>query len=631
MTSVFSLVTPEIQMDHWFYVFFLIVAYCLISLTLALVGDHPVDIANPVRLFFHGISSALERGTGYPGWAMAGALSGLAMLGTVALGFYWDVAWHIDLGRDREVFTPSHTMIVLGLAGLMWAALIAIVFATNDRANVGFRVGGLRVPWSALSLGALGAGGLLAFPFDVMWHEAYGIDVTLWSPSHLMLLGGGSLATISLWLMFAEARRDSQPTWLGKGIVALVAGTILVGVSTFQGEFDFGVPQFQALYWPLLVVGAAAFALTAARISLGAGGAVAAVTGYLVVRGIIALIVAGSLNHTVPRFPLYVASALVIEAVAWALGTRNRVRFALVSAAGVATIGLAGEVAFASASGWMTPAGGGLWWKVALLAPLAAGGAALLGTGLARAYSGADIPPWLLALGGLALIVTLAIPWPRHVGDVDATIRLLAVSEAEAARTDTPGIAQAFVEVELSPPDAAADPVAFGVTSWQGGGRISASLDEVEPGRYVSSRPLPIEGEWKTTVGLLRGSEVMAAPVYLPQDDFIDAPEIPALPVRETSFVRNTDLLLREVHDGPLGPALASYIAVAVVVMVWVWLFALTAIKVGPGDGGDGGDDGDGWSPPATSAAPPAAVNGASAPTPVATGFSGWWYTPESR
>lgn len=617
MTSTLSLVTPEIQPDHWFYVFFLLVAYCLISLTLALVGDHDVNVRNPLRLFFGGISSALERGTGYPGWAMAGVLSALAMLGTVAFGFYWDVAWHIDLGRDREVFTPSHTMIVIGLAGLLWAALIAIVFATNDEADVGFRAGGLRVPWSAVSLAALGAGGLLAFPFDLMWHDAYGVDVTLWSPSHLMLVAGGSLATISIFLMIAEARRQgAQPTWIGKSIHAFVAGTILVGTSTFQGEFDFGVPQFQLLFWPILIVAAAGFTLVLARIALGPGGALAAVASYLVVRGIIAVLLGSSLNHTVPRFPLYLVSALLVEAVAWVAGTDRRIRFAAISGAAVATVGLAGEVVFASATGWSGATGGNLWLEAAILAPIVGVAAALLGAGLGRAYSGASVPPWILAVAGVAIVVAFAVPLPRNVGEVDAVIRLQPASEAEAARSDTPGTAQAYVEVDLQPADAAEGAVAFGVASWQGGGRFVSGFDEVAPGRYVSTRPMPVEGEWKTTVGLLRGSEVMAAPVYLPEDTFIGAPEIPALPVRETSFVRNTDLLLREVHDGPLGPAVASYLAVAVVSIGWIALFGLAVRKVAPGD-----DDGVDRRPPP----PPAPA----APAPQPPAYASW-YTPTS-
>ena len=55
-------------------------------------------------------------------------------------------------------------------------------------------------------MAALGVGALIGFPLDALWHQAYGLDVTLWSPTHLMLVGGGGLATIPTWLMLIEGR-----------------------------------------------------------------------------------------------------------------------------------------------------------------------------------------------------------------------------------------------------------------------------------------------------------------------------------------------------------------------------------------------------------------------------------------
>lgn len=291
--------------DHWFYVAMPFVFYGIIVLGLASAGEHG-DERNVIKIFFRRISSSLERLTGYPGWSMAGVLSALLVLGVALVGLYWDVAFHIDVGRDEELFTPSHTMIVLGLGGLVYSAVIAVVFATLDRAPVGLRLLGLRVPRSAVALAALGLGGVVAFPLDNLWHEAYGVDVTLWSPTHLQLVGGGSLAPIALWLMMVEARPEARPNLLGRGIAALVLGAVLTGMSTFQGEFDFGVPQFQAAYLPILMAVAAGFTLVLARAVLGRGGAVKAVVAFLVLRGVVALLVGGALNHSVPRFPLYV-------------------------------------------------------------------------------------------------------------------------------------------------------------------------------------------------------------------------------------------------------------------------------------------------------------------------------------
>lgn len=558
--------SQDVTFTQWLIVFAPFQLYLVIVMTLVCFGEHGEE-RNPIKQFFRRISYSLERATGYPGWVMAGALSGLSMLATAAIGVYWDVAYHIDFGRDNALMTPSHTMIVLGLGGLVYAALIAVIFATLDNAKVGFWVGGLRVPWSAVSMAALGTGGVVSFPLDAMWHEAYGIDVTLWSPSHLGLIAGGSLATISVWLMIREGR--GEPTLLGRVIHATSLGAILVGLSLVQGEFDFGVPQFQVLYLPILVAAAASFALVLARVALGPWGAVKAVAAYLAVRGVIALLLATPLNHTVPHFPLYLIAALAVEGVAHFAGTSNRLRFAALGGAAVGTVGVAADMVWLGLLADVAPRTS-LIPTAALFAPLAGIAAGLLGGALSR-----PVPGWtrrVPALAGLAgavvMVGVLVFPLQRDVGDVAAVIRLQPVG------------GQATVEVELTPPDAAKSATAFGIVSWQGGGQVSASLKEVAPGRYVSSRPVPITGSWKSMVGLQRGDQVMAAPIYLPADPEYGDPEIPAVAERRTSFVRNTTLLLRETKSGPATTAIVAYSVLGTVVAVWLGLFVLCAVKL---------------------------------------------------
>jgi hypothetical protein len=560
-------VTP----DQWIYVITPFLIYGAIVLALSVLGlesSFRMHLQrNPLVIFFKSISAGLERVTGYPGWAMAGALSGLWALATAALGLYWDVGWHIDFGRDKALFTPPHTMIVIGLAGIIYSAGIAALFATLDDAPVGVRILGVRIPYSAMPMAALGVGALVGFPLDALWHEAYGIDVTLWSPTHLMLVGGGGLATIAVWLMLMEGRPAGRATVLGRGIAALSLGAILVGLSCFEGEFDFGVPQFQVISLPVLIATTASFTLVLARTALGPWGAVKAVVAYVIVRGSIALIVSGPLHHTFPRFPLYLASALVVELVALWLGTDNRLRYALISGVAIATVGMVGELAWVKLSGWADlPVNDA---RVFLVVPVVAVAAAVLGGALSRpVWAQRTVPGLAAGLAGVVLAGTLLSLLPRNVGHVEATIYLTPVGQ------------QATVAVELAPADAARHATAFGVVSWQGGGRVSAKLNEVGPGRYVSSRPLPVTGDWKTMVGLQRGSEVMAVPVYLPADLEINAPAIAALPQRHAAFVRNTAILLREQHGGPTWPGVAGYSGLAIMVALWTGLIAFVANRL---------------------------------------------------
>jgi hypothetical protein len=561
----------HVSPDQWAYVIVPFLVYGGLVAALSVLGWESSLRANlhrnPLVIFFKTISAGLERATGYPGWAMAGALSGLWALGTAVVGLYWDVAWHIDLGRDKQLFTPPHTMIVIGLGGIVYSACIAVLFATLDEAPVRLRIPGARIPYSAVPMFALGVGALASFPLDALWHQAYGLDVTLWSPTHLMLVGGGGLATIPTWLMLVEGRPAGRATLLGRGIAALALGAILVAVSCFQGEFDFGVPQFQVLYLPVLIAAAGAFTLVIARAVLGPWGAIKALVAYLIVRGGVALIVWGALHHTFPRFPLYLASAVVVEAVAAWVGTDNRLRYALASGIGIATVGIAGELAWVKLSGWgELPANDTRFF---LVVPAAALSAAVLGGALSRPVGSRRAVPALAAgVAGLVLAGTLLALLPRNVGEVNATIRLIPAGQ------------QATVAVELAPADAARRATAFGVVAWQGGGRVSAKLNEVGPGRYISSRPLPITGDWKTMVGLQRGDEVMAAPVYLPADPEISASAVPAVPERRVAFVRNTDLLLREQHAGPTWPSVVGYGGLAVMVTVWTGLIAFAARRL---------------------------------------------------
>ncbi|MDQ6613361.1 MAG: hypothetical protein M3083_00970 [Actinomycetota bacterium] len=582
----------------WLWLLVPVGVYAVITLGLFVMGPPQPTM----RTFFFGqISDSLRRATGFPGWSMAGVLSGLWSLLVLVIGFYWDVAWHIDNGRDTQLFTVPHVMILVGLAGLIYTAGLTVLFASLEDADVGLRIGPVRVPWSALLLLALGGGAIAAFPLDNLWHKAYGIDVTLWSPTHLQLVAGGSLGTIGLFLLCAEALPFARPSQLGRGIYALTTGTMLVGLSTFQGEFDFGVPQFQALYFPLLITAAAAVALVVARVALGRWGAVKVALSYLLLRGFIALVVGGALHHSVPRFPLYLPSALAVELAAWWVGEGRRLRLAVAAGTLVGTLGLVGELAWVRLSGWSsyTPSLS-LAAKTALLGPVVALAAAVLGAGLARAAARDEdhIPLGALVLAGVVLIGILAYPLPRRVGHVDAVVRLQSAGS------------QALVAVDLTPADAASHADAFNVTSWQGGGKVSAALTQVSPGHYRTTRSVPISGHWKTTVNLFRGDQLMAAPVYLPADPSIGAPAIPAVAERRVSFVKNVALLLREQHPGPAWPSVAAWSGLGTLVALWMALIALCASRPRRAVGHiEPRDTHVAWSPPAPVVASPAQVS----------------------
>jgi hypothetical protein len=554
--------------------------WLIVVVPLAAIGLIIAALARPNggRGVFARISARLERITGIAGWAAGTIGVGLGALTVAVIGFYWDVAWHIDLGRDKELFTPAHDMILIGLMLIPFAAGTAIVLATAAKANTRLRVGPLRVPWSSLALGVIGFGALTGFPLDEVWHRAYGIDVTMWGPTHLLMIGGASLTPLALWLVLRESGASLEKGTFARRMATVIAGATLTGLSTFQGEFDFGVPQFQLLYHPVLVVAAAAGALTIARIALGPGGALKATVGFLAIRGGVALLV-GGLGHTAPHFPLYIGAALAVEAVAWLAGTANVRRFAVWSGVACATVGLGTEWAWSQA--WARhPWNGALIPDAPIIGLVAGIATALLGAALGSMVIERDAAAMprerrvgapILAVSLVALAVAVALPIKRTTADdITADIALAPIGSS------------AFVEVKLTPADAAEGAAWFETMSWQSGKLVLAEMEQIGPGTYRSSLPLPIAGNAKTLVRLHRGSEVMAVPVFMPADPEIGASEVPAVD-RTATFQRDSRLLMRESHAGSPWPARFIFGTQAAIVAAWIAIIGLVAWLVGRG------------------------------------------------
>ena len=136
------------------------------------------------------------------------------------------------------------------------------------------------------------------------------------------------------------------------------------------------------------------------------------------------------------------------------------------------------------------------------------------------------------------------------------------------------------VTVVLDPPDAADDAHWFQATSWQGGGLVLADMIEIAPGTWVSQSPVPVEGFWKTLVRLHRnGDELMAVPIWFPDDPEIDEPEIPAVD-RTIDFASESQYLLRETEEGNgwLSPIVHAYLGL--VVLGWLVAFVVGVRRI---------------------------------------------------
>ena len=260
-------------------------------------------------------------------------------------------------------------------------------------------------------------------------------------------------------------------------------GGLLLGLSVFQGEYDFDVPQFRLVLEPLMIAGAAGLALVAARLFMGRGGALAAAAFFLVVRGGIALIVGPGFGEILPTFPLYLGSAIVVELLALSVPLARRpLVFGAVAGVAIGTVGHATEwgwTQFTQTLSWNSD----ILVEGTLMAIVGGvvGGllGALLASGLRRRLPRPAVARAVLvgSLVVLAAAVTNGL-LATVPDDLDATF---AIEDVQ----DDPRTAN--ISVQLDPADFVDDP--RGCRSPRGRATASSSTPSSGPARARTGRP----------------------------------------------------------------------------------------------------------------------------------------------
>lgn len=518
------------------------------------------------------IPDALERIVRIPGWAAA--TIGLSLFGLLVAGqgFYSDVAWHVALGRDKDLFTAPHTGIVVGLGLILMSGVVGVLLASLQRIDTTLRWKAVRIPWSTLPLLALGGAAVTGFPLDDLWHAQFGVDVTMWSPTHMLMILGASFVGVAAWLVLADAGVRPHDSRWSMGIHVVAGWLTFQGLIASLGEFSFGVPQFQQIFHPMILVIASVFSFVAIRLVLGPWwGLGIAAFNWVTANNLLGSDKEAPIHTKIVG--LYIASALAVEIVGRLLGTDKRMRFAIASAVGVATLGFAGDYWWNSNHAYQP-------WNTNLIRGAIGFGlvvgiaSAILASAFARAAGHQEnvpaLPRPLLVVAGLAILVCLALPMPRAVGNVRAAVEI----------TDRAG-GYANVHVQLTPANAADHARFFQAGAWQGGGLELANMKKIGPGEFVSEQRIPMYGRWKAMLRLHRGGELMAVPLFLPGDPEIHKPEIPAVD-RTMNFQPEAKYLLREQHGGSALFANGIYTLLAGVAVLWIAAFSLAIGKIAP-------------------------------------------------
>jgi hypothetical protein len=154
------------------------------------------------------------------------------------IGGYWDISWHRSIGRD-SFWSPPHVAIYACgmLAGISSAYLIvtATFRRTASLRAVSVRIWGLSGPLGAFISAWGGVAMLVSAPFDNWWHNAYGLDVRIISPPHMVLAAGFfgiEVGTVMLLLAFMnrandQTRRALQLLFLYVGGAAICESLLL--------------------------------------------------------------------------------------------------------------------------------------------------------------------------------------------------------------------------------------------------------------------------------------------------------------------------------------------------------------------------------------------------------------------
>ena len=194
-----------------------IVAAAMVALVVAVVWAHRRGSTNLLAR----PSAFVEEKTGLPAWASVPMAMTFASLAVAVFGYYWDVSWHIDRGRDTGAFAnPAHWFIILGLGGVALAGVMALTLADDRRTESSVSIAGSwRAPVGGVLLLLCGAVALAGFPLTAGFFSKDEILVSAWSSGSLgqilAILGillGVLPQLVSPWLIApaASAARTSM-------------------------------------------------------------------------------------------------------------------------------------------------------------------------------------------------------------------------------------------------------------------------------------------------------------------------------------------------------------------------------------------------------------------------------------
>jgi hypothetical protein len=213
-------------------------------------------MAESARLLFSSATTDLSaiRTSSLPWYIWSSVLA----VTSTTFGLYWDISWHIGIGRDT-FWTPAHVAIQLGgvITGLSCAYLIFSTTFTGEIAagEPSVKIWGLRGPLGAFIAAWGGFCMLTSAPFDNWWHNSFGLDVTILSPPHVVLIIGiFSMGLGGLILTTSKMNQSAGLTREKLGNLLLYSGSLLLCLLLMLGYEYIGdqTLMHSAIYYRVL-------------------------------------------------------------------------------------------------------------------------------------------------------------------------------------------------------------------------------------------------------------------------------------------------------------------------------------------------------------------------------------------
>lgn len=153
---------------------------------------------------------------------------------SIVMGLIWDISWHRTIGRDT-FWSPPHLIeqvgaIVAGLSCGYVALKTTFAGSETDRGNsVRFwrffqaPLGMWVCIWGTIMM-------ITSAPFDNWWHNAYGLDVKIISPPHMVLASGMVAIQLGAMLMVlgAQNRAEHESDKQRLGIIFSLSAAVIV-------------------------------------------------------------------------------------------------------------------------------------------------------------------------------------------------------------------------------------------------------------------------------------------------------------------------------------------------------------------------------------------------------------------